>query len=679
MKHAKKLYVLLLAGVLLLSSCTPSAPPADTTEPSGTETDAQAEPEGTVRFTAPEDSSLVFSSSDAEAGAKVKPLYGSIRFENGEFRTTKRGDYSTLLFDTGELGDFIAEFDFVDHRAGGGLIVRADKDKVSGASANSFYGYLAFIGKDGGLGAFGAASDDGGWKGNFFVSEKDVTKVGTSLHLRVLAVADYLVYTVRDNATGEEVFRYEYRLGDSKNDVLSATSGLVGLRLYNDGGVGCVKNVEIRSLKPVAEALTLKKGESFTATLTPGSSERLTVLSESGAGYAFQIDAGSDTVLVTRLTGWSVKYAARYSLPITEGKEYPVGVTLADGACRFFFSYGDYPLFEGAMTDKTATVNASFSFSSALSAAPAAPEKTYKNPVVSGADPEIFFEDGVYYLYTFGGGSGNVSVQTSTDLCSWSEKTVCLTPKNDIPTLTSFMSPNVFKSGDTYYLLIASTTEAQPKSRIRYATASSPAGPFKMKGENGFVNDAQEIGGAPFIDEDGKIYLTTVRFGGGNHIYIQEIKAENGTITPVTSAKLVIDPDQYYEIDDYGKIAEGGVITKHNGLYYMLYASGHYKGHYGEACAVSENIYGPYQKIKHNEVLSFTSVADGVGDCVFVSSPDGSEIFVAYHRHTSVGNEGSSRSICLDRVIFVPDPDGGPDLLRIVGPTSTPQKAPSAS
>ncbi len=677
MKHAKKLYGLLLAGVLLLSSCAPSAPPADTAEPTGAETEAETEPEGTVRFTAPEDSSLVFSSADAEAASKIKPLYGSIAFKNGEFRATKQGDYSTLLFDTDALGDFIAECDFVDHRAGGGLIVRANGEKASGASANSFYGYLAFIGKDGGLGALGAASDDGGWKGNLFVSPDNITKVGTSLHLRVLAVADYLVYTVRDNATGGEIFRCEYRLGDSKNDVLSATSGLVGLRLYNDGGAGCIKNVEIRSLKTVAEALTLPKGSAFSARIAVGSSERLTVLSESGAGYAFQIDPGSDTVLVTRVTGWSNKYAARYSLPIAEGREYPVGVTLADGVCRFFFAYEDYPLFEGTMTDKTAAVSASFSFDSLLADAPAAPEKTYKNPVVSGADPEIFYEDGVYYLYTFGG--GNVSVQTSTDLCSWSEKTVCLSPKQDIPTLTSFMSPNVFKSGDTYYLLIASKTQAQQKERIRYATASSPAGPFKMKGENGFVNDAQEIGGAPFIDEDGKIYLTTVRFGGGNHVYLQEIKAENGTITPVTSAKLVINPDRYYEIDDYGKIAEGAVITKHNGLYYMLYAAGHYKGHYGEACAVSENIYGPYKKIEHNEVLSFTSAADGVGDCVFVSSPDGSELFVAYHRHTSVGNEGSSRSICLDRVVFVPDPDGGPDLLRIVGPTSTPQKAPSGS
>ena len=91
-----------------------------------------------------------------------------------------------------------------------------------------------------------------------------------------------------------------------------------------------------------------------------------------------------------------------------------------------FFSYEDYPLFEGAMTDKEAAVSASFSFTPVLADAPAAPEKTYKNPVTAGADPEIFFEDGVYYLYTFGG--GNVSYQTSTDLCTWSEKTVCCFP-----------------------------------------------------------------------------------------------------------------------------------------------------------------------------------------------------------------------------------------------------------
>ncbi|MBQ7172071.1 MAG: family 43 glycosylhydrolase [Clostridia bacterium] len=679
MRRLAKLFSLILSGALFLSACAVSpSGPADTAE-SGAKTDAQTEPEGTVRFTAPEDSSLVFSSADAEAGAKVKPLYGSIRFENGEFRAApdKKGDYSTLLFDTGALGDFIAECDFADHRAGAGLIVRADAEKATGESADSFCGYLAYIQTDGVTAALGVVSDGGKKKGNVYASEKAVTKTGTSLHLRVLALADYLIYTVTDNATGAEVFRTEYRLGDSKNDGLSATSGLVGLRLYNDGGVGYVKNMEIRSLKPVAEALTLQKGESFTATLTQGKTEHLTVLSESGAGYAFHLDAGSDTVLVTRVTGWSEKYAARFSLPITEGKEYPVGVTLADGVCRFFFAYEDYPLFEGAMTDKTAAVNASFSCESVLSDAPAAPEKTYQNPVTTGADPVVLYDNGLYYLYTCN--SKTAFVQTSPDLVSWSEKTVCLTFKEQIPSLTLAMSPIILKYDGIYYLWFCTKTASQTDARTRYATASSPTGPFTMKAENVVLNNATEIAGFPFLDDDGKLYLTHTRFGGGNHVYVQEIKAENGALTAVSAARAVIHPDSWYEIDDYGKIAEGGMIVKHNGLYYMLYAAGHYKGHYGIAYAVAKNIYGPYQKSGYNEILSFTSNADGVGSSWVVPSPDGSELFVVYHRHTEVGNEGASRSVCVDRVVFEPDPDGGPDLLRIVGPTSTPQKLPSGS
>ncbi len=674
MKRRFRLSSLFFAGTLLLSACT--AGPVDPPVTSGGETAAGTAPI-TVPFEAPEDTSLVFSSSDANA--KVKPLYGSILFENGEFRTAKdkKGDYSTLLFDTGKLDDFTVECDFVDHRTGCGLIFRANEEKISAKSADSFYGYLAFIHKDGVTAALGAASDDGGWKGNFFVSEKAVTKPGTSLHLRVLALSDYIVYTVRDNATGEEVFRSEYRLGDSKNDVLSARSGVIGLRLYNDGGVGYVKNLEIRSLKPVAKALTLEKGKAFTATLTPGKTERLTVLSESGAGYAFHLDADSDTVLVTRETGWSSKFAARYCLPIREGKDYPVGVTLSDGVCRFFFSYEDYPLFEGEMRDKEAAVSASFSFTPAVTDAPAAPEKTYTNPVTPGADPVVLYDNGLYYLYTCN--SRTAFVQTSPDLVSWSEKTVCLSFKEQIPSLTLAMSPVILKYDGIYYLWFCTKTQGQSDARTRCATASSPTGPFTMKGEKDVLNNATEIAGFPFIDDDGKLYLTHTRFGGGNHVYVQEIKAENGTLSAVSAAKAVIHPDSWYEIDDYGKIAEGGMIVKHNGLYYMLYAAGHYKGHYGIAYAVSKSVYGPYQKSGYNEILSFSAAADGVGSSWVIPSPDGSELFVVYHRHTTVGNEGSSRSVCIDRVVFVPDPDGGPDLLRIVGPTSTPQKAPGGN
>ncbi|MBQ2118665.1 MAG: hypothetical protein II192_06370, partial [Clostridia bacterium] len=67
---------------------------------------------------------------------------------------------------------------------------------------------------------------------------------------------------------------------------------------------------------------------------------------------------------------------------------------------------------------------------------------------------------------------------------------------------------------------------------------------------------------------------------------------------------------------------------------------------------------------------------DGVGDCMFVVCPELEETFVTYHCHATRGNKGFSRDICIDRVYFVPSEDGGPDVLRVYGPTTTPAPAP---
>ncbi len=622
--------------------------------------------------------------SDPNELSSLRVLYGGFEVKNGALYASSAlsSGYSTLLLPTDTFGDFIAECDFLGHIRGGGLIIRSDGERASSASDTSFYGYLAFIGNAGGLGALGCAGSEGTWSGNLFVSPSDVTAPGADLHLRVLAVGNVLLYTVTDKTTGEEVFRSIYRVGDHPNDTISALSGLVGIRLLNDGGVGRIDNVSVRPLKSAAEAFRLPQGNAFTAAATLSSQETVTLLDPDGNGLFLCFDPETDRILIFRRENGSLTRAAETGIPLSAGGEYPFGVSLSEGICRIFFGYTDYPIYETACPAASLTLSSSFAFSSVLEKAETAPEETYLNPVASGPDPDVYFEDGVYYLYTHQNGA--VQAQTSTDLCHWSEMQPVYTVDHSVTDITAYMSPNVFKSGDTYYLLIASKTRTLTEHRVRYATASSPLGPFTMAGEDSFVNDVQEIGGAPFIDEDGKIYLTTVRFGGGNHVYIQEIRAENGVITPVTPGTPVISPSEYYECDpyegsaSYAKICEGGVITKHNGLYYMLYASGHYKGHYGEACAVSENIYGPYTKVGYNEVLSYTDEADGVGDCVFVRSPDGSELFVMYHRHTVIGNAGTVRSICIDRVVFERDENGGPDILRIVGPTSTPQPAPSS-
>jgi len=309
--------------------------------------------------------------------------------------------------------------------------------------------------------------------------------------------------------------------------------------------------------------------------------------------------------------------------------------------------------------------------------------KTYANPVVEGADPDVLFYNGTYYLYQRKGSGNDIfSVRTSKDLVKWSDTKVMYRKDDDSP-LSGFMSPNVFHYNGKFYLVFAAKHPDVGNHTLWCAVSDTPDGMFKhATGKPVPIHNDKlvaEIGGHPYVDPDtGKLYLSLVRFGGGNHIWLEEYNIVNDQLVPVKDTLTwCISPTETYEIDEFGKISEGGVILKHNGYYYMIYASGHYKGHYGEAYAVAKDILGPYTKYVNNDILTYTAHMDGCGDAIFTTSPDGKELFFVYHIHSVVGNQGSSRMTCIDRVKFVPDPNGGPDILTVYGPTNTPQPRPS--
>ncbi|GHU73191.1 hypothetical protein AGMMS49992_10980 [Clostridia bacterium] len=327
--------------------------------------------------------------------------------------------------------------------------------------------------------------------------------------------------------------------------------------------------------------------------------------------------------------------------------------------------------------------------------------ETFVNPVLPGADPDILLYNGTYYIYNrvpndpassedayliagdarakhdqAGDADTIFRAASSEDLVHWSAYTPVFQRDEALAGMFC-MSPNVIHKDGLFYLFFAAGRPGGGESfHIYTAVADSPRGPFRMRSKTPLHTDTQEIGGMPFMDEDGECYISYVRFNCGNFIWLQHIRLDNGQVIP-DDATLVhlISPEEDYEADEYGRIAEGAVLTKHNGWYYMIYATGHYKGHYGEAYAVSRNIYGPYAKAKENPFLHHHFQVDGCGDGVFVYSKDRSRVALAYHRHISA-QEIEPRMTCIDRLKFVPNPNGGPDLLTVYGPTSTPQPIP---
>ena len=623
--------------------------------------------------------------TDANSMNGITVVHGSMEARDGALRSVKQSEgASSALLEIPNGQSFVFEADFIHHQGGGGIFFggvpgRAKKSTETDDFTN---GYYAFIGHDGTSCAFGCTTTAGRWNGNVSASLPERLTVGSDLRLRLRVSGDYVIYTVQDCATGNEVYRCEYKKGDSRFDPSPFESGSLSLRINNDGGKGGFTRLRLYApKKAVMSDAVLGISQKLTAELTAHNCEEMLVFANEGQGFAFSYDAATERLLAYRYLHGKTFFLAQHAMQITAGKSYPFSAVNRGNVLAFFFGDQTYPVLEAQVEKpQSFAVGATDAVSVEIGDTVLYSGATYLNPVTYGADPEILYHDGVFYLYTLdqSGEFCRGRVRTSENLVDWKEAGFAF-GLDEISPIHYFMSPNVFHKDGYFYLLIASQFGGgygDTEFRIFYASATSPLGPFVMNPQKPYINVEPEIGGAPFVDDDGRVYITTVRFGGGNHVYIQELNAENGVLSTKREAVHCISPSEHYEIDEYGRISEGGVILKHGGYYYMMFASGHFRGHYGESYAISRDIYGPYTKYKYNEVLTSNLYADGAGDCMFVVCPELEETFVVYHRHATRGNKGFDRDICIDRVYFVPSEDGGPDVLRVYGPTTTPVPAP---
>lgn len=658
-----------------------------------------------------------FSSANALDGFEIK---GNWSVRDGILYTDGSGSgsaYLTYTLPADFVGqDFRVEVDFLGHTSTGGILIGGTGTGLSAAPID-FFGYDCFIGTNGKKGALGCYNVNGTWRGNIHVGTD--AALDKDLHLSVTVRGNELTYLVTSIDGKTHFYGVTYTIGTSNLDAYSAFGNKIGLRkFYADGGgfdnfrVTLLAEPTMPSLTKTlsfggiafrtSAGLSLQNdwlsgsGAALTYAVTAANIEISCKLEAEGvsrfyfgmretSGYLFRIDRPDETVSLWKLEDGAYTCLGTRTCSIGDGAR-DVRICVVEGVAALYFAdnredTAPYPKLEicldsyvagkfGVMLEHGKVGDLTID-----EPKPYAGE-TYTNPVVVGADPDVLYYDGIYYLYNrISSGNAVFRVSTSTDLVHWQARNTAFWHTSDAET-SSYMSPNVFYHDGVFYLFYAAKNK-NGESRVWYATADSPLGPFVPQENQKPLHDIAEIGGHPYRDEDGKLYMTFVRFDGGNHIWIEEVTMQDGVVTPVAgTATCVISPTEAYENDGYGSISEGGVIHKHNGLYYMIYASGHYLGHYGESYAVAENILGPYTKYAYNEVLTHNAAVDGVGDSIFVTSPDGKELFMVYHSHAEIGTV-EPRKTCIDRVKFVPSEDGGPDILTVYGPTTTAQPMPS--
>ena len=407
-------------------------------------------------------------------------------------------------------------------------------------------------------------------------------------------------------------------------------------------------------------------------------------------GYYFEANAADSTLTVYRIENFSYRKIAEKQLALLSDEaviKVTYGASSVSDAVQFYFN--DNPLitdhyfdFDLVLDKKGNGVgmyveNATATIPVAITESVPENTATYQNYIIpTFTDPEIYYENGTYYIYgTKSGGLSGVICYTTTDFVTFTALGEVLTVENGFGD-KSVTAANIVKYGDVYYMFYIQESNSLGYSTTGYVTSTSPAGPFTNSEKVPLTNETDLIGGQPFIDDDGTAYLVYTRTTGGNRTYISKLILDDGKAElDLTTETLLLEPSAEWE---YAKasVLECGFIVKHDGTYYLIYAGGNYNSTYGVGYATADNIYGPYTKYARNPIMWSNDQAFGNGAASVFVSPDTSEHFIIYLRNNSP-TTARPLNTCIDRIRFVPNPNGGADILEIAGASVTPQALPS--
>ncbi len=304
---------------------------------------------------------------------------------------------------------------------------------------------------------------------------------------------------------------------------------------------------------------------------------------------------------------------------------------------------------------------------------------SYQNPLdVSVADPFILKDNGIYYLYGTTYDADGFSVYTSTDMVHWTRRGLCWKKTSSTWAQGEFWAPEVMKAGSTYYFYYTGHNPAINRRNICVASSSSPLGPFIDVTTPLLPTDYPYIDGHPYQDPiTGKRYLFAVRDSSAPSAIVVTELAE----PPIASTgvlKDVMTVSQAWE----GSWVEAPFIIRHNNWYYMMYsARWFWESEYSVGYATASSPMGPWTKSYTNPIMQQTSTASGPGHNSAILSPDGTELFTAYHTHLSFDG-GGPRQLAIDRLSFNPHPTTGqPAVLSLANgaPTTSIQPLPSGA
>lgn len=258
------------------------------------------------------------------------------------------------------------------------------------------------------------------------------------------------------------------------------------------------------------------------------------------------------------------------------------------------------------------------------------------------ADVTIYVDCGKYYMTGTGGSKGGpagFSVLESKDLKTWivprafkGSPGMILTCGDHTFGTKGFWAPQIFKTGDTYFL----TYTANEQTVL--AQSSSLLGPYRQKEISPIDGSEKNIDSYIFKDDNDKHYLYSVRFNNGNYIWVAEFDPVSGKIRSETLTKCFDQTELWEATPNYksAPIMEGPTVIKLKGKYYMFYSANHFMNiDYSVGYAVSDSPYGPWIKQKNSPIIHRSTVGEnGSGHGDIFEAPDG-QLYYVYHVHFS--------------------------------------------
>ncbi|RFM26448.1 glycoside hydrolase family 43 protein [Deminuibacter soli] len=279
-----------------------------------------------------------------------------------------------------------------------------------------------------------------------------------------------------------------------------------------------------------------------------------------------------------------------------------------------------------------------------------------QQPAIFLADPTIFKDHGMFYLYGTGSNQG-FPVYTSTDLKTWKQ------PQDSTRRLAlkrgqafgdhGFWAPQVVHYRGSYYM--AYTAE----EHIAIAKAASPAGPFKQDTPFALSGTGKQIDPFLFFDDNGKIYLYHVKLQNGNRIFVVEMKPDLSDIIPGTEKECIAGTETWENTANATwPVAEGPTVLKHKNRYYLIYSANDFRNKdYAVGYATAASPTGPWKKYTGNPIISRQMLGhNGTGHGDVFTDKRGNMYYVL-HTHRS-DTLVSPRATAMVHLQFKPAKEG---------------------